>query len=269
MNGTLPGHCRDIHQKGAHVHNTKSEPNGTNIERYRDIRAGKRDKSMTNRDIRCGAQRDIPRARAPTSSAIPNVPGDTPGDKSKDVPLVGTQDSGTLPPLRSGASRVPRRSAALARRTVGSGARSSPHGTGRVNLGLLDRPAALSRADAVDSGGTRGHAGAGHVPVNVPLDARAHLPNAAVRHALFGEPTKRPAYSPREGSVAYGVCEFFANNVDEELLTNDIATKFGTRRELVKSMLSAAVHVGWIARRSSQGVEAVYRAGPRLSEFRP
>lgn len=76
-------------------------------------------------------------------------------------------------------------------------------------------------------------------------------------------------YNPQPGSLAALVCEWFANNPDEELTTSDIGRKWSsvTVASDVHSKLVAAVRHGWLMRGPSVSDRvnaAVYAAGPKL-----
>lgn len=71
-------------------------------------------------------------------------------------------------------------------------------------------------------------------------------------------------YSPRTGSLAARVIEFFRANSDEELSNNDIAGKFDVPPTSVSALLQAAVTHALLTRSKPVGSGLVYRAGPAL-----
>jgi hypothetical protein len=79
----------------------------------------------------------------------------------------------------------------------------------------------------------------------------------------------RPAnhHTISAGGLAFRMCLYFARNPDEELRTNDIATKFREAPRNLCTSLRHAVNGGWIDKNSGgvgRGNENTYKAGPRL-----
>lgn len=65
-------------------------------------------------------------------------------------------------------------------------------------------------------------------------------------------------YTPRAGSVASRVVEFFQANLSEELTSDDIAQKFDATRNNVHTLLLPAVEVDVLARTRNGDGEYVY-----------
>jgi len=75
------------------------------------------------------------------------------------------------------------------------------------------------------------------------------------------------AYTPKPDSLAGRVCQFFADNEDEELSASDLALKFDVPRSSISALLAAAVGAGLVRRVPGQSMP-FYAAGPSIGRLR-
>lgn len=101
------------------------------------------------------------------------------------------------------------------------------------------------------------------MPTTTQTPARTRT--APAKPTTLGRTAQGSAYIPRPDSVPDRVCRFFASNPDEQLDTNDIATKFDSRRNNVHTQLSDCVAVGLLTRERDDELGYIYTAGPRLA----
>lgn len=71
-------------------------------------------------------------------------------------------------------------------------------------------------------------------------------------------------YTPKLGSLADRVINFFRAAPDEELTRRDIGDKFGVAQSSVDTCLSTAVSAGLVASKNSEDMMRVWCAGPNL-----
>ena len=76
--------------------------------------------------------------------------------------------------------------------------------------------------------------------------------------------------TPNASSMPFAVCLYFASNPDEELLSSDIAVKFGGPSKEVSNRLRKTRDAGWLSELRREpipekgGTRIVYGAGPAL-----
>lgn len=73
-----------------------------------------------------------------------------------------------------------------------------------------------------------------------------------------------PTYTPRAGTLAERMCEFFKDNADEELTRSDIANKFDVQASSIDNSIKSAIEAGVIATRNDEQMQRVWCAGPNL-----
>lgn len=78
----------------------------------------------------------------------------------------------------------------------------------------------------------------------------------------------RDIYTPRPGSLAARMIEFFQENPDEELSRADIAAKFVVASSSIDANLAAAIDFGAIQTKTDDGLQRVWVAGPNLKDCR-
>ncbi|MEO8153595.1 MAG: hypothetical protein ABI605_11035 [Rhizobacter sp.] len=73
-----------------------------------------------------------------------------------------------------------------------------------------------------------------------------------------------PSYTPRTGTLAEQMCEFFKDNADEELTRSDIALKFSVAASSIDNSLKNAIAAAVISTKNSEDMTRVWVAGPNL-----
>lgn len=78
----------------------------------------------------------------------------------------------------------------------------------------------------------------------------------------------RDIYTPRPGSLAARMIEFFQENPDEELSRADIAAKFVVASSSIDANLAAAIDFGAIKTQTGDDLQRVWVVGPNLKDCR-